>query len=147
MAKLWGQTYTRQEILRRVGDMSQVASATPFELVDGNQRGVRFQPKDGMLLRAQGLISVYEKSGQYQMIVRALEAAGQGALQAAFVGSEPRISVPMPISSTMRFFAIARLRLSAWASENPASVEVILIACSWNRITPYVSFKIGSRSA
>ena len=50
----------------------------------GNQRGVRFQLKDGMLLRAQGLISVYEKSGQYQMIVRALEAAGQGALQAAF---------------------------------------------------------------
>ncbi|MDP2990799.1 MAG: exodeoxyribonuclease VII large subunit [Kiritimatiellota bacterium] len=50
----------------------------------GNQRGVRFQPKDGMLLRANGLISVYEKSGQYQMIVRALEAAGQGALQAAF---------------------------------------------------------------
>ncbi|MBI2437967.1 MAG: exodeoxyribonuclease VII large subunit, partial [Lentisphaerae bacterium] len=50
----------------------------------GDQRSVRFQPKDGMLLRAQGLISVYEKSGQYQMIVRALEAAGQGALQAAF---------------------------------------------------------------
>lgn len=50
----------------------------------GDQRAVRFQPKDGMLLRAQGLISVYEKSGQYQMIVRALEAAGAGALQAAF---------------------------------------------------------------
>ncbi len=50
----------------------------------GNQRGVRFQPRDGMLLRAQGLVSVYEKSGQYQMIVHALEAAGQGALQAEF---------------------------------------------------------------
>lgn len=50
----------------------------------GNQRGIRFQPKDGMLLRANGQVSVYEKSGQYQMIVRALEAAGQGALQAAF---------------------------------------------------------------
>ncbi|MFA5044152.1 MAG: exodeoxyribonuclease VII large subunit [Kiritimatiellia bacterium] len=50
----------------------------------GNQRGLRFQPKDGMLLRAQGLVSVYEKSGQYQMIVRTLEMAGQGALQAAF---------------------------------------------------------------
>ncbi len=50
----------------------------------GNQRGVRFHPKDGMLLRANGLVSVYEKSGQYQMIVRSLEVAGQGALQAAF---------------------------------------------------------------
>lgn len=50
----------------------------------GNQRGLRFQPKDGMLLRAHGLVSVYEKSGQYQMIVRTLELAGQGTLQAAF---------------------------------------------------------------
>jgi hypothetical protein len=51
MAKLWGQTYTRRELLRRVGDMSQVAAATPFELVDGNQRGVR----GVRLLNAAGL--------------------------------------------------------------------------------------------
>lgn len=50
----------------------------------GSQGKLRFQPHDGMLLRAQGLVSVYEKSGQYQMIVHNLEAAGQGALQAAF---------------------------------------------------------------
>jgi hypothetical protein len=41
MAKLWGKTYTRSEILRRVGDISQLAEVTPFELVNGNERGVR----------------------------------------------------------------------------------------------------------
>ncbi len=50
----------------------------------GSRRGVRLAPEDGMLLRAFGLVSVYEKSGQYQMIVRALEPAGEGALRAAF---------------------------------------------------------------
>lgn len=41
MAVLWGKTYTRAELLRRVGDIRQLASVEPFELVDGAQRGVR----------------------------------------------------------------------------------------------------------
>ena len=41
MAKLWGREYSRAELLRRVGDISQLASVQPVELVDGNQRGVR----------------------------------------------------------------------------------------------------------
>jgi hypothetical protein len=41
MAQLWGKTYTRAEILRRVGDISQLAEVMPFELVDGNENGVR----------------------------------------------------------------------------------------------------------
>ena len=35
------------------------------------------------------------------------QSASRSARQAALVGSAPRMSVPMPISSTMRFFAIA----------------------------------------
>jgi hypothetical protein len=35
------------------------------------------------------------------------QSASRRALQAAFVGSAPRMSVPMPISSTIRFFVIA----------------------------------------
>ncbi len=50
----------------------------------GSQRGLRVQPRDGLQIRIFGRISVYEKSGQYQMIALTLEAAGQGALQAAF---------------------------------------------------------------
>lgn len=38
---LWGSSYTRAEILRRVGDMRQLGGVTPFELSEGAQRGVR----------------------------------------------------------------------------------------------------------
>ncbi len=41
MAKLWGKTLSRLEIMRRTGDLSQVAGVTPCELSDGVERGVR----------------------------------------------------------------------------------------------------------
>ena len=41
MPILWGKDYNRADLVRRVGDMSQIASAQPVELVDGNQRGCR----------------------------------------------------------------------------------------------------------
>jgi len=41
MAVLWGNEYSQQDILRRVGDIRQLAQAEPFELVDGSARGVR----------------------------------------------------------------------------------------------------------
>jgi hypothetical protein len=41
MIHLWGNTYTKTGLLRHVGDISQLASAQPIELVDGNERGSR----------------------------------------------------------------------------------------------------------
>ena len=41
MPTLWGQTYTRSDLLRHIGDMRQLASVQPFELSDGRERGVR----------------------------------------------------------------------------------------------------------
>jgi hypothetical protein len=41
MAVLWGNKFSKQEILRRVGDIRQLAGAEPFEMVDGPARGVR----------------------------------------------------------------------------------------------------------
>jgi hypothetical protein len=41
MAVLWGKPYSRVEILRRVGDIRQLARVEPFELVNGSERGVR----------------------------------------------------------------------------------------------------------
>ena len=41
MAKIWGKEYTKTDLLRRMGDISQIASAQAVELVDGNERGVR----------------------------------------------------------------------------------------------------------
>ncbi len=41
MATLYGKTYTRQELLQHVGDIAQLASLRPVELVNGSERGVR----------------------------------------------------------------------------------------------------------
>ena len=50
----------------------------------GNQRFVKVAPKDGLLVRVFGEITVFERGGYYQLVVRALEPGGIGALQAAF---------------------------------------------------------------
>lgn len=61
-------------------ETSQIAAV----LFRGNQRGLSFQPADGMLVRVLGDISVYERGGNYQVIVRQMEQGGKGALQARF---------------------------------------------------------------
>ena len=45
---------------------------------------VRMDLRDGLLVRARGRVSVYEGRGDYQMILDALEPAGDGALRQAF---------------------------------------------------------------
>ncbi|MBU0678221.1 MAG: exodeoxyribonuclease VII large subunit [Verrucomicrobia bacterium] len=50
----------------------------------GNQRGMTFEPKDGMLVSAFGSVTLYEARGNYQIIVRQIEEAGKGSLQEAF---------------------------------------------------------------
>ena len=50
----------------------------------GSQKGLRFQLRDGMLVRACGELTVYERNGNYQIIVRRMEEGGKGALQARF---------------------------------------------------------------
>jgi hypothetical protein len=39
--KLWGKNWTKMELLRHVGDMRQLSGVTPFELLEGSERGVR----------------------------------------------------------------------------------------------------------
>ncbi len=41
MAILWGQNYTRFDLLRRVGDIRQLAYVEPYKLVEGSENGVR----------------------------------------------------------------------------------------------------------
>jgi exodeoxyribonuclease VII large subunit len=45
---------------------------------------VYFAPRDGLLVRARGQVAVYETKGDLQLVVRAMELAGEGALQQAF---------------------------------------------------------------
>lgn len=47
-------------------------------------RGLSFVPENGMQVRVQARVSLYEGRGEYQLIVEQIEEAGNGALQRAF---------------------------------------------------------------
>ncbi|MDP6490986.1 MAG: exodeoxyribonuclease VII large subunit [Kiritimatiellia bacterium] len=72
-----------------IKDANAQISAVLFR---GNQRNLAFQLKDGLQVRAQGDVSVYERSGSYQVIVRRLEESGVGALQAKFEELKKRLN-------------------------------------------------------
>lgn len=43
-----------------------------------------FEPEDGMLVRVQGHISLYERRGDLQIVAKSMKMAGEGALRKAF---------------------------------------------------------------
>lgn len=43
-----------------------------------------FEPEDGLQVRAHGTVSIYERRGDLQIVVRAMRKAGRGAMQEAF---------------------------------------------------------------
>ena len=47
-------------------------------------RSLTFRPQDGQQVQVQGYISLYEKTGQYQLYVRKMEPQGSGQLYQAF---------------------------------------------------------------
>lgn len=53
---------------------------------------LKFKPTDGQAVAARGRISVYEKSGQYQLYVEAMEPAGLGNLHQAFEKLKEKLS-------------------------------------------------------
>ncbi len=58
----------------------------------GSQAGLRIELKDGLQLRVAGQLSVYEASGQYQIVVRRVEEAGKGSLQEAFEALKKKLA-------------------------------------------------------
>jgi exodeoxyribonuclease VII large subunit len=52
---------------------------------------LRFDPEDGLAVRAHGHLTVYEPNGRYQMIVRSLQPLGAGPLQVAFEQMRKRL--------------------------------------------------------
>jgi len=53
---------------------------------------LRFQPEDGLMVEARGALAVYERGGQYQLIVESLAPAGLGSLQQALEALKRRLA-------------------------------------------------------
>lgn len=68
------------------GDASRIQSE-----LKKNNLSPRFELKDGMKVICGGRITVYEKSGDYQLVVERLEPRGKGALQLAFEQLKARL--------------------------------------------------------
>jgi exodeoxyribonuclease VII large subunit len=60
------------------------ASQLAAVLFRGMQNGLRFEPENGLQVRAAGRLQLFVPQGKYQLQVRALEPLGQGALELAF---------------------------------------------------------------
>ncbi len=49
-----------------------------------DMRSLPFVPRDGIRVRAYGSLTVYERDGSYQIVVKRMDEGGKGSLQAAF---------------------------------------------------------------
>ena len=54
-------------------------------------RSLRFLPEDGLHVICRGRVSLYEKRGDYQLILETMEPKGIGALQLAFLQLKERL--------------------------------------------------------
>ena len=54
-------------------------------------QSLRFVPREGLLVRARGRVTLYEARGDYQLILDSLEEAGEGALRRAFDALKARL--------------------------------------------------------
>ena len=58
----------------------------------GHNYRIRFKPSDGLQVRCRGKLSVYERRGDYQLMVESLEPVGEGALTVAFEQIKARLN-------------------------------------------------------
>jgi exodeoxyribonuclease VII large subunit len=68
-------------------DFSQIRAV----LFKTQARTLRFAPEDGLHTICQGRVSLYEKRGEYQLILNSMEPKGIGALQLAFLQLKERL--------------------------------------------------------
>jgi exodeoxyribonuclease VII large subunit len=68
-------------------DFSQIRTV----LFKTQARTLRFLPEDGIHIICRGRVSLYEKRGDYQLILESIEPKGMGALQLAFLQLKERL--------------------------------------------------------
>jgi len=59
----------------------------------GDTRSLSFRPQDGQQVQVQGYVSLYEKTGQYQLYVRRMEQQGSGQLYQAFEALKQKLQI------------------------------------------------------
>ncbi len=97
--RIRGELETRFDRVHVVGEISGLRQPASGHLYltlkdDGAQlaavvwrsrrRGIRFEPRDGLEVVAEGQLTVYEPRGSYQLVIDRLEPRGVGALELAF---------------------------------------------------------------
>ncbi len=70
-------------------DKDSVISVVMFR---SRAASLRLKPKDGMVVRARGSLSVYPKRGSYQLICETMEGAGQGDILAMIEERKKRLA-------------------------------------------------------
>lgn len=81
--------HTAGHIYFTLKDQSSAISCVMFQ---SNRQELSFRLADGMQIDASGQISVYEKTGSYQLYVRTAKAAGQGELYERFLKLKQELS-------------------------------------------------------
>jgi exodeoxyribonuclease VII large subunit len=88
---------------------------------------LRIKPKDGMLVRATGSISVYSRRGTYQLICERLEGAGKGDILAMIEERKRRLAEEGLFSETRkRPLPLLPSRVAVVTSQTGAAIRDIL---------------------
>ncbi len=72
--------------------LKDAAAQLSCVMFKSSAQSLRIPLGDGLMVQAFGEITVYEARGQYQMLVRKVQAAGQGALQMRFEELKRRLA-------------------------------------------------------
>ena len=82
------KTYARKHSYFTLKDKTSKISAVLYK---GRKKFIKFEPEDGMKVIVKGRIEVYEKNGNYQLIVNNMTEDGIGDLHVAFEQLKKRL--------------------------------------------------------
>src|SRR5699024_8307352 len=82
----------RRTGLHQYFNLKDEQSIISVVLFAGASRRVKFQPEDGMSVIVSGRVSVYERGGNYQVIIDSIQPDGIGALYLAYEQTKEKLS-------------------------------------------------------
>ena len=107
-----------------------------------NASRIRMQLRDGLLVRARGRVSLYEGRGDYQMILDALEPAGDGALRQAFEALKAKLQAEgLFAAERKRTLPSHPTRIGVITSPSGAAVRDIISV--FGRRAPFIELVIS----